>query len=60
MATWKPVETVHPLPIDKGRKEGEGMVGGSKREKKGRTVDLQVKRIEVARRCWYGGMEGDV
>lgn len=34
MATWKPVETVHPLPIDKGRKEGEGMVGGSKREKK--------------------------
>lgn len=49
MATWKPVETVHPLPIDKGRKEGEGMVGGSKREKKGRTVGGGIPNVGTER-----------
>lgn len=43
------METVHPLPIDKGRKEGEGMVGGSKREKKGRTVGGGIPNVGTER-----------
>lgn len=49
MATREPVKSVHPLPIDKGRKEGEGIVGGSKREKKGRTVGGGIPNVGTER-----------